>query len=214
MNKVCIAVIASVALVPAAQAATVSIDLSSASSNLVVTAPGASFAQTFAGQTIVGNNGLSGSPTGPLSLAGVGSLTVEFFNPVVSPAARSIRSPANNQGPLAVLLDSYADDFSFTMGSAVAGSTVAYSLFGSTGNLLGGGQIVMNSGYALYSIGNAAAFRGISFFNNNDPAGVRFMNMSYTSGNAIPEPAAWAMLITGFGLVGAAQRRRAATAHA
>jgi hypothetical protein len=33
-------------------------------------------------------------------------------------------------------------------------------------------------------------------------------------GGAVPEPASWAMLIAGFGLVGAAQRRRKAVAAA
>jgi hypothetical protein len=39
-----------------------------------------------------------------------------------------------------------------------------------------------------------------------------FVNNGLPRGGAVPEPASWAMLITGFGLVGAAQRRRAALA--
>ena len=35
-------------------------------------------------------------------------------------------------------------------------------------------------------------------------------DLSFASGNAVPEPASWAMMIAGFGLVGAAMRRRTA----
>lgn len=37
------------------------------------------------------------------------------------------------------------------------------------------------------------------------------MKLSITEGAAVPEPASWAMLIAGFGLVGAVRRRRTAT---
>jgi len=43
--------------------------------------------------------------------------------------------------------------------------------------------------------------------NNGGPTAGRFDNL-VLSANAVPEPASWAMLIAGFGLVGAAARRR------
>lgn len=42
-------------------------------------------------------------------------------------------------------------------------------------------------------------------------AGVATLTVS-AAGNAVPEPATWAMLVGGFGLVGAVSRRRASTA--
>jgi hypothetical protein len=51
---------------------------------------------------------------------------------------------------------------------------------------------------------------------SNDGAGVAYDNFSFTAGGTggIPEPATWAMMIAGSGLVGAAARRRATTVHA
>jgi len=54
-----------------------------------------------------------------------------------------------------------------------------------------------NSNYA--SVGAA---NGISIWNNNGLAGVTFGQ------GVVPEPAAWALMIAGFGLVGASLRRR------
>jgi hypothetical protein len=39
--------------------------------------------------------------------------------------------------------------------------------------------------------------------------GPQFTNYAFAVGDVVPEPASWAMLIAGFGLVGAALRRRA-----
>ncbi|MFD1786733.1 FxDxF family PEP-CTERM protein [Sphingomonas floccifaciens] len=38
-------------------------------------------------------------------------------------------------------------------------------------------------------------------------------NINFAAGSAVPEPATWAMMLLGFGLVGATMRRRAATAR-
>lgn len=194
-----------------AQAAPVTIDLSGASTGTIITAPGASFAQTFAGQTVVGGSGISGTPTGPLSLAAAGSITVASFNPGVSPAGNSLLPQPGNAAPLSILFDSLADSLTFTMGSSNAGSTVNVNSFAANGTLLGSTQITMLNGYNIYNLSGLGNFKGLSFFDNNDPSGVRFMNLSYNSvvGNGVPEPAAWAMMLAGFGLVGGAVRRRA-----
>jgi hypothetical protein len=43
-----------------------------------------------------------------------------------------------------------------------------------------------------------------------NPAAVSHLMFFGTKGGAVPEPAAWAMMLAGFGLVGSAMRRRAA----
>jgi hypothetical protein len=58
-----------------------------------------------------------------------------------------------------------------------------------------------NTNYASVGAGNA-----ISIWNNNGLQGVSFA--------AVPEPASWALLITGFGLTGASLRRRRVAAIA
>ena len=68
-------------------------------------------------------------------------------------------------------------------------------------------------------LGTAAS--GLNYFvwnNNSDPVGNGSWNYAFNTGNvqfsatfaAIPEPQSWAMLIAGFGLVGASMRRRKA----
>lgn len=208
-------VIAALLVSVPAHADVVNIDLSGASSGTSITTPQASFAQTFAGQTVSGT-GLTGSPTGPLTLAPSGTLTVQFFDPGVSAASNSILSQPGNQAPLAILFASLADSFSFTMGSSDAGSTIDVRAYGDGGALTGSTQISMGSGYNLYSLTGLGTFRGLSFLNNNDPAGVRFQNMSYNSVSSVPpvpEPGTWAMMLVGFGAIGFTMRRRRATAR-
>ena len=204
-------VVSAISLSVSAQAATVNIDLSGASTGTQINAPGGSFAQTFSGQTVAGS-GISGSPTGPLSLAPAGSILVDFWDPNVSPAGNSLLSQPGNAAPLSILFDSLADSLTFTMGSSDAGSIVKVNSFGANGALLGSTQITMLSGYNVYNLSGLGNFKGLTFFDNNDPSGVRFMNFSYNSvaGGGVPEPAAWAMMLAGFGMAGAAIRRRKA----
>ncbi|HBX61318.1 MAG TPA: hypothetical protein DEG65_15500 [Methylophaga sp.] len=69
----------------------------------------------------------------------------------------------------------------------------------------------MLEGYNKYSISGLGAFAGITFRDNNDPAGVRYMDMSYNSVvgvSEVPIPAAAFMFAPALlGLMGL--RRRA-----
>jgi len=76
-------------------AATVNVDLSGATTGTSITAPGASFAQTFAGQTVSGT-GITGSPSSPLALQPAGTLLVAAWDPGVSPSSNSILSQPGN----------------------------------------------------------------------------------------------------------------------
>jgi PEP-CTERM motif len=95
-----------------------------------------------------------------------------------------------------------------------------------TGWLAGNGTAPSSFSVALNGVAGAAfnpvpsqgftqfSFSGVSIGVNtfqiafrNDPSFNQFDNFSVTS--ALPEPAAWALMIAGFGLVGAAARRRA-----
>lgn len=178
-------------------AATVNVDLSGATSGATVNGVGASFAQGFS--------------FGPLALAPSGGITVDFFNPGVSPASNSLLSQPNNQAPLAMYLNgATANSVTFTAGSASGGSVTltGYNAAGvATGNFL----LNFNNGYDVYTVNGLGNFAGVQFSSTNDPAGVRYMNISYESvmGN-VPEPATWLMLILGFGAAGTAMRRRAA----
>ena len=165
-------------------AAPVDIDLSGTTSASLIDADGASFSQTFTGQTASGS-GISGSPTGSLSLAPSGTISVASYN-----SANSLLSPSNNQGPLSILFDFNADSFSWVMGSSNAGYNVTVDLFSNNGSLINTVLISMLEGYNKYSISGLGAFAGLTFRDNNDPYGVRYMDMSYNSVSEVPIPAA------------------------
>ena len=167
MMKRLLALAAPLALI-AAPAAAGPIDLSglaNGSSGTLITAPDASFAQTFNGQTVVGT-GISGSPTGALTLAPSGTIFVALFDPGVSPVSNSLLSLPDNSAPLSILFDTLANSFTFTMGSSNAGSTVDVRAFDAFGVLTGSTQIVMGANYNIYTLNTLGNFRGLTFLNN------------------------------------------------
>jgi hypothetical protein len=169
-------------------AATVNVDLSGATTGTSITAPGASFAQTFAGQTVVGT-GITGTPSSPLALQPAGSLEVAFWDPGVSPASNSILPQPNNQAPLSILFDSDADSLTFTAGSADGGDPLSLRFFDSNGTLVNSLAPVLVSGYSVYSFAGLPSFRGLTIFDDNDGSGLRFQNISYNATTAAtPEP--------------------------
>ena len=53
--------------------------------------------------------------------------------------------------------------------------------------------------------------RFVDFYGTRQrPLGARHRRLDSTTTAAVPEPAAWALMLTGFGLVGATMRRRQA----
>jgi len=169
-------------------AATVNVDLSGATTGTSITAPGASFAQTFAGQTVSGT-GITGSPSSPLALQPAGTLLVAACDPGVSPSSNSILSQPGNQGPLSMLLDSDADSITFTSGSADGGDSISLRFFDANGALVDSLTPTLSPDYAIYSFSGLPVFRGLTIFNDNDEAGLRFQNISYNAVAATPEPA-------------------------
>ncbi len=97
-----------------------------------------------------------------------------------------------------MLLDQTADSMSWVMGSASAGNTISVDLFAMNGSLVNSFTQVLSDGYNLYSFSSLGSFSGITFSNNNDPYGVRFMDFTYNT--AVPVPAA--VWLFGSGLLG------------
>lgn len=71
------------------------------------------------------------------------------------------------------------------------------------------------SAFGIASGGTVSSLR-LSFFDDSTTVSTSLVGAlnSQAVGGAIPEPATWAMLLTGFGLVGATMRRRAAATAA
>ena len=191
------------------QAATVNVDLSGASTGTFINGVGANFAQVFLGQTAAGI-GITGSPSNPLTLDGSsGLIDVAFWNPGVAPASNSLLSQPDNAAPLSALLSSKANSLAFTSGSADGGTTFKINFYSSSGSLVDTHTLVTTAGYANYSLSGLATFAGFTIFDNTDSAGLRFQNFSYNSvSGGAPEPASWALMLSGFGLIGGTLRSR------
>jgi len=112
--------------------------------------------------------------------------------------------------------------FSFVLGSLDAFNRLTLTFAdGSTQSLQGGAIIndpqfdngnrtsAETNGVAYYSVNSGPLLTGASFFSVNSGNSFEFDNLA--TGGAVPEPAAWGMMILGFGLVGSVLRRRPST---
>ncbi|MBN1787998.1 MAG: PEP-CTERM sorting domain-containing protein [Sedimentisphaerales bacterium] len=184
-----ICAVCSIVLVLSNPAKAVSIDLSGASTGTMIIAPGGSFASLFAGQVPLGGSGVSGSPTGPLTLAPTYILDVDYWN-----GSNSILpQDSGNAGPLSLLLDMPATSISWTMGYADSQDPITIDFFDLNGSLVQSVNQPLTLGYNNYSFGGFGSFNGLTIYNNTDPAGLRFQNFEY-----VPEPATIALFSLGY----------------
>lgn len=91
---------------------------------------------------------------------------------------------------------------------------IAWELFGLSGTIATGAVVTQASGLTTVNFNVSPGFnRPIALIFGPDAYGGGVQNVRYSfvgegEGNGVPEPASWAMLIAGFGLIGAANRRR------
>jgi hypothetical protein len=117
----------------------------------------------------------------------------------------------------------FTTGFSFFYTSSTAATVNVYDGLNATGNILASINLAAqfgdncvgdpNGGFCNWSaIGVAFSGTAFSIDFGGTANQTAYDNITFGSKNpGIPEPAAWAMMLAGFGLVGSAMRRRQAT---
>jgi hypothetical protein len=96
-----------------------------------------------------------------------------------------------------------------------SGSGYQYVLF--NGSTVAGSLTENTGGHYTFSLGAGTGSDTIAFYGRNDPSYNALDNVSITQTAGVPEPASWALMLTGFlgaGSVLRANRRRVAVATA
>jgi hypothetical protein len=190
------------------------------------TAPTVTFGGFFLGQSLSATPGsdcpgaaasacVVGNPTGPLSLDALAPATL-IANDGANPTSPVLSGSPTFNGPISVLfsVDQLAVGFDGGFFNAI-GST-GITAFDRAGNILG---TIANTANGIEFLGIAttdgiARIAGVSLdLVGAEPAGFAIDNLRFgTPGQVtlpgVPEPATWAMMIGGIGMVGGAMRRR------
>ncbi|WP_136163173.1 PEPxxWA-CTERM sorting domain-containing protein [Sphingomonas flavalba] len=193
-------------------------------------APNVTFGGFFVGQALSANPGtdcpgaaasgcVSGSPTGPLTLDAASPNTF-ISSDGANPTSPVLSGSPTFNGPIAVLFDVDLAGVGFDGGFFDNIGSTGITAFARDGSLLG---TVVNTGFGIEFLGLVTAdgtpqIAGV-FLNlvGAEGSGFAIDNLRFaqagqiTVPGGVPEPATWAMLIAGFGLIGAATRRRVRT---
>lgn len=175
----------------------------SLSANPAVDCPGAA-----ATACVVGN------PIGPLALDGAAPDT-RIVNDGAAPNSPVLSGSPTFNGPVAVLFDVDLAGVGFDAGFFDGVGSTGITAFARDGTLLG---TITNLGTGIEFLGLVTAdgserIAGVFLdLVGTEPAGFAIDSLRFGRRgqvNPIPEPATWALMIAGFGLAGAAVRRRA-----
>jgi hypothetical protein len=183
--------------------------------------------QYFAAFAAADPGAVLGSSPGPLTPGASGStapfLVDTALNPYFSFAAMVVPSNDSfigNDNPTGFKLFDAAGNLLITQIVLTAGNvwdagseTLDAANAAFVGDALGH---VDENGVVTLSFANFATFNGLNTaagyaFNDQLAAGTEIYRISFASTPAVPEPASWAMMIAGLGMIGGIMRRRVAT---
>lgn len=187
--------------------------------NGVIVVDGVAFGERFDGQTLTASGNfdqLGGTPSNSLALlAGADGQNLAFFqSPAglvlsgVGPAGFPIFD-AIGEGAVSLMFSSDQSEFGLRIAGGNSG-TANIAFFRADGSLIQSialGGLPVASSYGFTRDGGILDIRGISIW-NNDLTGIGLAGLRHNVQSAVPEPSAWAMMLLGFGFMGAALRRR------
>ena len=187
--------------------------------NGVTVIDGVAFGERFSGQTVtpLGDfDQLGGTPVGGLDLlSGASGRNFAVFQ---SPAGKVLsgigpggypNNSAIGEGAVSLLFSTGQSEFGFRL-TGGHGANAYVNFFGGDGGLIQAftlANLPLISTYGFSRAGGLKDIRGISIW-NDDPTGIGLTGFRRDVASMVPEPATWAMLIAGFGIVGATLRRR------
>lgn len=188
--------------------------------------PTVTFDGWFTGQSLSANPGVDcpgaaatacvvGNPTGPLTLD---PLSIDTFITTdgAFPSSPTLSGSPRFNGPIAILFDTDLAGVGFDAGYFDAVGSTGITAFARDGSLLG---TVVNEGLGIEFLGlvtadGTAKIAGVFLdLVGSEPAGFNIDNLRFglpgqVNVPGVPEPASWALLVSGFGLIGGAMRSR------
>lgn len=188
----------------------------------ILNSGGARFAERFAGQNLSfsgGNDVLSGSPGGPLTLqTGAPGRNLDLgtdngtHNLIPCGNLGCLDGNGYGEGSFAVLFAHPTSFFGFQQFFDEGGTKLTtLDFFNGAGGLIQRVTVNVHGSFGFHRSGGFEDIAGVSVF-TSDLGGLAYDNLVYdpTHGDpgGVPEPATWAMLLTGFGAIGAIARRR------
>jgi hypothetical protein len=102
----------------------------------------------------------------------------------------------------------------FGTNSTTQGETWAVYGTNTAGNMSGATFLTNGTSEGLHNLSGLGTYKYYDFISSANSGGKNFLITSLTGTLAVPEPTSWALMIIGFGGIGAAMRRRRSVASA